>query len=488
MKRSNNLLVIALLIVFGLMSCNQVDKNQNSANTKPNILWLYVEDLSPLFGCYGAISPTPVVDELAKKGVLFQNAFATTAVCSPTRSALITGMMPTTIGAHNHRSYVNDSPSWVELADTISTLPKLFQDSGYFTFNQHYDGHQGKEDYNFYYVRDKLYENVPEKTPADSSFWQTLISKQPFFGQIQMMGGKGSNPEIKPDFDMNAMKMLPYYPSTPFFRKMYAVHHMQAERTDKEIGKILNALRENGLLKNTIIFFFTDHGWKDGIRHKQFCYDGGLHVPLVVYWEANPDAIHSGKQRSDLVSLIDVSASSLALANIVIPDYMEGKNLFDDEFTSREYVIGTRDRMDYTIDHIRTVRTERYRYIRNYMPERPYLQPQYRDTHAFMVEMKRLYKEEQLNDIQSQFFVETKPEEEFYDHLIDPYEIHNLIDNPKYKKEIDHHRKILIDWIKETNDKGQYPESEVVYETIYKRWGDKCVNPEYDKAREKLKR
>lgn len=303
-----------------------------------------------------------------------------------------------------------------------------------------------------------------------------------------MMGGKGEDPEIRPGFDRNAMKMLPYYPSTPFFRKMYAIHHMQAERTDYEVGKILDALQANRLLNNTIIFFFTDHGWKDGIRHKQFCYDGGLHVPLIVYWKGNPDVIHSGVTRNDLVSLIDVSASSLTLANLPVPDYMEGRNLFAKEFVPRDYVIGTRDRMDYTIDHIRTVRTDRFRYIRNYMPERPYLQPQYRDAHAFMMEIKRLFTEGQLNEAQSQFFAKTKPDEEFYDHQNDPYEINNLIDDPEYKEEINRHRKILTDWIKETDDKGQYPESEEVYEKIYLRWGEKCVNPEYDKAKEKFLR
>lgn len=484
--RKNVIRLTTIILIVYFTSCSRERQSNKPGQESPNILWICVEDLNPLFGCYGAVNKTPVIDELGENGIVFKRAFATTAVCSPSRSALITGMMPSTIGAHNHRSYVNDS-SWVHLPQGIKTLPEIFRDSNYFTFNQHYDGRSGKEDYNFYYVHDELYGNVPGKTPADSLFWQALISKQPFFGQIQMMGGKGPDPEIRPDFDMDAMKMLPYYPSTPFFQKMYAIHHMQAERTDKEVGKILTALRQNGLLENTVIFFFTDHGWKDGIRHKQFCYDGGLHVPLVVNWKGNPQAIRAGSPRSDLVSLIDISASSLSLANIPIPEYMEGRDLFADNYIPRQFIIGTRDRMDYTIDHIRTVRTERYRYIRNFMPDRPYLQPQYRDTHDFMKEIKRLYREGKLDDVQCRFFAKTKPAEEFYDHQNDPYEIHNLIDDPKYAEEIKRHQKILHNWICETDDKGQYPESASALEVIYYRWGDKCVNPEYDRFKEKLK-
>lgn len=484
MNKNNLFILSAQLFLCSLISCSQsVTNNEPSSHIRPNILWICVEDMSPLFGCYGAISRTPVIDELGRNGVVFQRAFATTAVCSPSRTALITGMMPTSIGTHNHRSYVNDS-CWIHLPDGIRTLPQFFQDAKYFTFNQHYDGYPGKEDYNFIYNRDELYGTVPEILPADSSFWQAITSRQPFFGQIQLMGGKVDVPTWDSTFNVEEMKMLPYYPSTPFFTKMYAEHHMQAQRTDAEVGKIIEALKANGLLQNTVIFFFSDHGWKDGIRHKQFCYDGGLHVPLIISWDANPGVIGAGHPRNDMVSLIDVTATSLSLASIPIPGYMEGWDLFAENFTPRKYVIGTRDRMDWTIDHIRTVRTDQYRYICNYMTDRPYLQPQYRDTHAFMIEIRKLYSEGKLDDIQSCFFSQTKPAEEFYDHKNDPHETINKINDPEYSEAIELHRKILNDWILETDDKGQYPETESALEAIYIKWGEKCVNPEYDNIKE----
>ncbi len=434
LKKNNLFTFTDLLIICSLTSCNHGVKNNEPFNhIQPNILWICVEDLNPLFRSYRAISRTPVVDKLGIiDGVVFQRAFAITAVCSPSRSGLITGMMPTTIGAQNHRSYVNDS-SWIHLPKGIKTLPGIFQDSNYFTFNQNYDGHPGKEDYNFIYSRDELYGTVPNDSPAESSFWQAITSKQPFFGQIQLRGGK-KVPAWDSTFNIEEMKMLPYYPSTPFFRKKYAEHHMQAQRADAEVGKIIKALKTN-----------------------------------------------------DLVSLIDVAATSLSLASIPIPDYMEGSDLFAKNLTPRNYIIGTRDRMDYTIDHIRTVRTDRYRYIRNYMTDRPYLQPQYRDTHAFTIEIKKLYDEGKLNDIQSLFFSQNKPAEEFYDHKNDPYEMINLINDTKYSEEIELHRKILNDWILETDDKGQYPETESALEAIYKKFGEKCVNPEYDNIKEKYK-
>ena len=326
-----------LSIFLILLGCGPGQKPTTQVE-RPNILWICVEDLNPLFGCYGALSTTPVVDSLASQGVLFKNAFATTAVCSPSRSALITGMMPTSIGAHNHRSHIKDS-SWIHLPEHISTIPEQFRQANYFTFNQHYDGHAGKEDYNFYYQWDSLFSKVPEVPPSEESFWEEVVDRQPFYGQIQLAGGKIDAPWDS-TFPSAQMQMLPYYPDTPFFRKMYEEHHMQAQRTDMEVGKILSAMRAHGLLENTVVFFYTDHGWKDGIRHKQFCYDGGLHVPLVVSWEGNQKAIHGGTPRTDLVSLIDVSASSLALAGLPIPEYMEGRNLFAENYQPREFVIG----------------------------------------------------------------------------------------------------------------------------------------------------
>ncbi|MFC1782664.1 sulfatase [Planctomycetota bacterium] len=442
--------------------------------------------LSPLLSCYGVqINPTPNLDKLAQNGVQFTNAYMPAPVCSACRSGIITGTMPTSLGLHNHHSS-RTKESAIYLPDEVKTIPELFKEAGYYTFNN------GKDDYNFYYDRKKLYEDDVNYHPLYGLGGvridlAALKDKQPFFGQIQLSGGKHNKNRITDPIDRNIVDLPPYYPDHTIMRDEWAHHYDCVRYTDQEVGDILNELRSNDLLNNTIVFFFSDHGM-GSIRHKQFLYDGGIHVPCMAAWYGGDHKkLKPGTVREDLISGIDLGTTSLALAGIEIPDYMEGKNLFAEAYQQREFVITVRDRCDFTIDRIRAVRTKRYKYIRNFMTDRPYMQPQYRDDWESTRTMRKLYEEGKLNPVQARFMSNERPVEEFYDLETDPHEINNLADDPAYSKILKQHRLILENWIKDTDDKGQYPESKEGLKFMLGIWGERAVNPEYDPLREEFK-
>ena len=460
------------------------NNKKRNASKKPNILWIYVEDLNPVFSCYGeTINPTPTIDYLAQNGILFQKAFAAAPVCSASRSAVITGTMATTFGLQNHHSSrtVEDA---IFLPDGVKTVPEVFKDNGYYTFNH------GKDDYNFIYNRKKLYNDEVKVdfwyTFVGAGDWSTAIPQnQPFFGQIQLEGGKlgltqvydKTKEKITP-IDRNLVKLPPYYPNIPSVHEDFARHYDTARATDLEVAEIMEQLRKNNLLDNTYVFFFSDHGYK-GIRHKQFLYDGGIQIPLIVAYFGNDSKIKKQTVRKDLVSGIDIGTSSLALAGIKIPNYMEGQNMFDSSF-KKDHIIATRDRCDFSIDRIRAVRTDNFKYIKNYMPNRPYTQPSYRDKRAEFVDIKKMYEMGKLNEVQAKYWLPTKPEEELYDLEKDPFEINNLAYNTKYHKVLIKHREILENWTNTYGDKGSEPQNIHSLKFMYDRWGERCINEEYD--------
>ena len=302
-----------------------------------------------------------------------------------------------------------------------------------------------------------------------------------FFGQIQLTGGKQfGNPNLQRHTDPSDITVPPYYPDHPIIRDEIALHYDCVSHTDTEVGQILTRLKEDSLLENTIIFLFSDHGMRLP-RHKQFIYEGGHKVPLIISGLDHMDQLQPGIVRQDLVSGIDISATSLALADLEVPDEMEGQHLFSSNFTPRQYVIAAKDRCDYTIDRIRAVRTQKYGYLRNFMTDRPYMQPQYRDGSNFMTLLHDMYDDGKLNDVQAAFWCLDRPDEELYDLENDPHETINLANNPNYTSILAEHREILNNWIDKTDDKGQYPESEIGLRCVLNRWTHQCVNPEYAK-------
>lgn len=482
----------------------------NADETKPNILWILSEDLSPFMGCYNDPvneDHTPTLDKLAKDGVIFTRAYAPAPVCSACRSALITGVMQTTTGTHNHRSSrapngtIVPESARIHLPKDMKTLPELMRDAGYFTFNS------GKDDYNFHYDRRSLYTvgTEPDYQVGMNGWqgnravdllsftvanWSDRIDKsQPWFGQMQIQGGKANARHVRKgeklkDYDV---ELPPYFPDTPAHRAAWTGHYNAARGADAQVQQILDQLESDGELENTILFFFSDHGSNTSLRHKQFCYEGGLLVPLIIH--GKHPSLNAGSVSDDLVSLLDVTATSLAFAGANAPNYFDGQNLFGQDYQPADHIIGARDRCDYTIDRIRTVRSDKYRYIRNGFPDRCLLQPAYRDKHQTVSDLRELYAAGKLNEYQDTHWFGTRPAEELYEIEADPHQVNNLANDPTHQQILAQHREFLNRWIEKTGDKGQQTESAESLIGTYELWKDKPifsdsdVNPEYEQFR-----
>lgn len=446
--------------------------NTHAAQQRPNILWIIVEDMSAHFSCYGETTiQTPNVDRLASNGIQFKKAFVTCPVCSPSRSALMTGMYQTSIGAQHHRS--GRGVEKIHLPNQIQLIPKIFQQAGYYTVNQSYANKKmGKTDYNFEW----------DSSVYDGPDWSGRQEGQPFFAQIQLNGGKMRH---SPKFRQNAAKILdklvtpeevklpPYYPDDPVIRQDWADYLNTVQVTDREVGQIMKRLQDEGIQDNTYVFFITDHGISHA-RGKQYLYEEGIHIPFIVQGPGLEPEV-----RNDLIEHIDMAATSLAFAGIAVPDYMQGRDLFADDHQPREYIVSARDRCDETVDRIRCVRTDRWKYIRNFYPERPHLQPnRYKDNKEIVIAIRRLYEEGKLDEVQSLVTVEARPHEELYDLSKDAWEIDNLAVDPQYEQELRRLREILKNWIIVTDDRSKQPESERMYDSDMKVYIDEMTKAE----------
>ncbi len=431
----------------------------------PNILWILAEDASPHIGCYGETTiKTPHLDALANDGISFDAAFVTCPVCSPCRSAMITGMYQTTLGAHNHRSQSDSGKAggnrdyYDSYKLPIKLIPELFRDAGYYVTLG--DGpscqKMGKTDYNF----------VWPKSAYDASNWESCPGDKPFFAQIMLHGGK--NRSAKHGVNPADVELPPYYPDTPTMREDWADYLNSWIQIDNEVGQIIENLKKSNVLDNTIVFFWTDHGISH-IRGKQFLYDEGIRVPLIVRF---PDKKHAGTNRHDPVIQIDIAAASLALAGINIPSYVQGENIFDAHHTPRKMIVSARDRCDETVDVIRCIRTPKYKYIRNFLSHLPHAQPnQYKDDKAITKNMQQLHKAGKLTPLQSRIFQPQRPPEELYDIKNDPNEINNLADKTEYQATLKQMRNDLYQWMIQNNDPGLIPEP--IIEDMGKQYGNK---------------
>lgn len=439
------------------------------ADGRPNVVWILVDDMSPHFSCYGETAiRTPNVDALAAQGTRFSRAFVTGPICSISRSALITGCYQTRIGCQNHRSGSKKHP--IHLPAGLKPVPHLLRDAGYHTGNLSVDDFLApggpvkvaKTDYNFVWDAAATY---------DTTHWSGRRPGQPFFVQVQLSGGKLRGQRPGPQFparvretlgsltSTQAVRLPPYLPPDETMVADWAQYLDTVRYTDWEVGRIVERLRQAGELDRTVIFFWTDHGISH-VRSKQFLYDAGLHVPLVV----RGPGIAPGAVRDDLVEHIDIAATTLALAGVARPAAMDARDLFAPGRTPSEFVFAARDRADETVDRIRSVRSRRFKYIRNFYPGRPHLQPnRYKDDKAVVQAMRRLHAEGKLDPVQARLLDPTRPREEFYDLESDPHEIRNLASDPAHAAELARHRAAMRAWIERTGDKGREPEPEDVY-------------------------
>ncbi len=389
------------------------------APRRPNILWILGEDMGPQLSCYGhPLVRTPNLDRIANEGVRFTRAHTTAPVCSSSRSAFNVGLYQTYTGTHDHRSHRDDE---YQLPGGAKTVAERLAAAGYFTANvldiaPGVRG-SGKTDFNW----------RQQGKPFQGTHWNQRAAGQPFFAQINF-----SAPHKGPSFeaarkraqriDQSKIELPPYYPDDARIRDEVGTFYDAIQLLDDQVGTTLQALETDKLLDNTVIFFFGDNG-RCLIRGKQWLYQAGTHVPLLV---RNPGVLKPGTVREDLVLSLDITAQTLLYAGLPLPTPFHGQALFGAK--PRQTLFTARDRCDMTVDRIRAIQDTRYKYILNLMPEKPYTQHNdyiLKEYPTYSV-LKEYHAAGKLNAVQSQFMAAEKPREELYDLSRDPHEIENL--------------------------------------------------------------
>jgi arylsulfatase A-like enzyme len=430
---------------FTLTSC----MNKPKPLEKPNIIWINCEDVSLNWGCYGDnFATTPNIDELANHGVVFDNAFSPAPISTPARSTLITGIYATSLGTQHLRSVV-------ERPDFVKALPEILSENDYFTSNN------AKTDYNF------NPEGIWEYWKLDKAPWRQRKEGQAFFGMfVYGMTHEGSvnhseqwehNTKDLPSelfHDMEKVTLPPYYPNTKEMRKIWTHYHDNITVFDRVVGSIVKNLKVDGLLDNTIIFVFSDHG--AGLpRYKRWLYDTGIHVPVIAYI---PDKYKHltdseiGSHSNRIINFADFAPTVLSLSGIEINDKMEGIPFMGHQISEpRKFTIATRSRADNMYEMSMAIRTDKYIYIRHYHPHVPYIQPGviFSSKKESFAEFNRLYNEGKLNALQKKIY-QPKGNEELYDLENDPQELNNLADDEIYNKLITEFREKLHQWAIET--------------------------------------
>lgn len=428
---------------------------------RPNILWITCEDMSPHLAAYGdATVNTPNIDRLAKEGIVYTHAFTTAGVCAPSRNAIITGRLQTTTGGHNMRTMGSTYPEITGLPAAYASVPppgvRCFPE--YLRARGYYCTNNSKTDYQF---------TAPPTVWDDNSgtaHWRNRKTGQPFFAvfnsiithESQIWARKDHPQRVEPA----KVPLPPLYPDDPIVRKDLARHYSNISEMDDWVGEILAQLEADGLLDKTIIFFFSDHG--DGLPwYKRELYDRGLRIPLIIRF---PDGRRAGTYADRLVSAIDLAPTVLSLAGIQAPDFMQGRAIWGKY--AREaapYIFAARDRMDSEYDRVRAVRDKQFKYIRNYMPEKPnYQNIAYRLQQDIMREILRRRDAGLLNEVQMRWFAPSKPEEELYDTERDPFELNNLAADPRYADVRARMREAHENFYKKYPDMGEIEEKALV--------------------------
>jgi uncharacterized sulfatase len=436
----------------------------NGSASRPNFLWISTEDINPDLGCYGdPYAVTPNIDRLATQGVRYNNVFSHSGVCAPTRSGIITGMYPTTLGTHHMRCQ-GVPPHYVKC------FPEYLRAAGYYCTNN------VKTDYQFeppFTAWDECnnkahWRNRPKDRPFFAVFNFTLTHESQIRNRTpQMLKRLGSlGPGER--HDPAKAQLPPYYPDTPEVRRDWAQYYDLITLMDRQVQDMLNQLGADGLAEDTIVWFWGDNG-RGLPRGKRWLYDSGTRIPLIVRvpekWRklvlpSKPDAVQPGTVNDDLIAFLDFAPTMLSLAGIDIPKHIQGRAFLGrQKAPPREYVFGARDRMDEAYDLIRYVRDKRFKYLRNYLWHLTRGQDiDYMNQMPTMQEMRRLNAEGKLQGPQKQYFDPTKPVEELYDIVADPHEVNNLASDPQHKDVLDRMRKVHNEWYRDTLDIGLLPE------------------------------
>jgi N-sulfoglucosamine sulfohydrolase len=452
---------------------------QDNANKQLNVVWISVEDMGPVLSAYGNPSiKTPNIDRLANEGVKYTNAYATVGVCAPSRFSIITGMYPARLGAHNMRTGDHNNFKWPEdvkfrqnkgvvdksgknIPDYEVVIPSYVKPfTEYLRAEGYYCVNDNKCDYQFnapFTAWDDVYgggsyKNAPENTPFFyvKNYYTTHESR--------IWLRKDKPVTVDPD----KVPVPDYYPDIAIVRNDIARKYSNIEALDKEVGQLLEQLEADGVLDNSIIFFWSDHGG-NLLRQKRAVGNSGLHVPLIIRY---PQGYRAGETENRLVSLMDLGPTVMSLIGIEPPNHMDGKAFAGNfEQSQREYIYGSADRFDESTDMQRSVLDGRFVYIKNFMPERPLI---YRNRYREQITMnKHLIELDLAGELEGDaayIFMKSKPVTELYDLENDPYEVHNLAENPTYANKLEELSTQLNQWQIAINDRGFTPESEIIEE------------------------
>lgn len=421
----------------------------------PNILWLTSEDNSPLLGCYGdTFATTPNLDKLASEGFLYTHAYANAPVCAPTRNTILTGVYACSGGNENMRSFYPKS-------DIVKTYPEYMRQAGYYCTNN------VKTDYNLGNFDDKAiwddcsnkahYKNRPEGKPFFAVFNTTISHESSIHKSIP-------NEELR--HSPEEVPLPPYHPATPEMKHDWAQYYDRVEDMDTWVGEKLKELEDAGLLENTIVFYYGDHG---GVlaRSKRYVYETGTRVPFIIRIPEKYNYLFPekkvGSKVNRLVSFVDLLPTLLSIAGVQIPEYLQGSAFLGKQKTpDPEYAFMFRGRMDERFDMSRAVRDQRFRYIRNYMPYRIYGQHlEYLWKAPSVGSWEKAFLKGECNEIQSAFW-KTKPVEELYDTENDPWEVNNLANDLNYIEVLERMRAANKDWVTKIYDAGFIPEADRV--------------------------
>lgn len=414
----------------------------------PNFVWIIADDMSPDTGAYGlAQVRTPHLDQLAAEGRRYNRAYSTAPVCSASRSAFILGTYQTTTGLHPH-----DTENPQPLPAPYVPLPTLLREAGWFVTNAPAPGtiRHGRK-----ITRAKTHYNFAHdpKTLYDGDDWRARKPGQPFFAQFQVTEPHRAFP-IPETFDeaaLAAIQLPANYPDHPLVRRDWYAYQRSVEMVDHRVGVILDQLRAEGVLDNTIVMFFADHG-RPMPWGKQWLSVEGLQVPLIM----RGPQIAGGSVENRLVSLIDLAPSMLRLAGLPVPGWMEGKAILSGEFPARDHLFAARDRCGDAMDRIRAVITQDAWLVRNFQPGLSRLNwSSYKeDQYPAMPLLRELQRTGKLAAFPAQWLAPTRPEVEFYDLKADPAGLHNVAGGPAHAAQVNALTATLDGWIASSRDQG----------------------------------
>ncbi|HCC70919.1 MAG TPA: sulfatase [Bacteroidales bacterium] len=445
-------------MVLILLSLNACNKSNRFEKLKPNILWLVSEDNSPFLGCYGdSLAFTPNLDKLASMGVRYTGAYANAPVCSAARSTLISGMYGIRLGIYHHRSAH-------PIPQSFKPYPIYFREAGYYCTNN------AKKDYNLVNDYDCWDESSRE------AHYKNRNPGQPFFAIFNIGESHESSTfprtvtqrresrAYPPESRLRPEQVIlpPYHPDLPEIRQEWADYYDAVTLMDEKVGERLKEMEEAGLTDSTIVVYYSDHGGGMA-RGKRSVKESGTHVPMIIYFPEMYRQLApagSGETVDRLVSFVDLPATMLSIMGAEIPGHMDGEPFLGERQTKpRDHVFLYRGRMDSRYDFVRAVKTDKYRYIRNYTLYRPYGQPYIYAENARTTPLwRKTWQEGKCDSIQSIYW-ELKPGEELYDVEKDPHEVNNLVNDPDYADQLSQMRNICNREIISNRDVGFIPES-----------------------------